>query len=164
MKLAQQQLHVGIGEIVISEDLTSIIVAANLGSCLGFSVYDNKRKLAGMVHCLLPLSKSDPDKAKAKPGMYVDTGVCALMSHFLDSGSNREDLVLGVAGGAAVSDSGGVFDIGKKNYVALKKMLWKNSLLLKAEHVGENYPRTVMLHVNDGTLLLKAQGETIQLF
>ncbi|MCC6933972.1 MAG: hypothetical protein IT292_12105 [Deltaproteobacteria bacterium] len=56
---------VGIGEMVISDDPSAIICAPHLGSCLGITAYDPIRKYGGVIHCLLPNSKSDPSKAQA---------------------------------------------------------------------------------------------------
>ena len=56
------QTLIGIAQMKVSKNPTEILTAPNLGSCLGISVYDRVNKIAGMIHCLLPLSKSDPDK------------------------------------------------------------------------------------------------------
>ncbi|MBX7136912.1 MAG: chemotaxis protein CheD [Oligoflexia bacterium] len=147
----------------ISEDPNEVLVAPNLGSCLGVSVYDPKRRLAGLIHCLLPLSKSDPQKAQQNPYMYVDTGMAAMLDQMVSRGADPKHLIISVGGGANINDENNVFEIGKKNLTVLKKFLWKNNLLLKAEHVGESVSRTVSLHVGSGKTLVKTQGQTIEL-
>ena len=51
---------VGIGEMAISSTAGEILSAPNLGSCVGVAVYDPIHAIGGMIHCLLPLSKSNP--------------------------------------------------------------------------------------------------------
>ncbi|MCB0311254.1 MAG: chemotaxis protein CheD [Bdellovibrionales bacterium] len=150
--------NVGIAQMALSKDPTEILFAPNLGSCLGIAVYDPKRKVGGLIHCLLPMSKSDPEKAKANPFMYVDTGVAKLLETLMGSGSIKKDLEIYVAGGAEINDNAQVFQIGKKNITILRKILWKNDMLIKAQNVGENYSRTISLHIGNGEVWLKAQG------
>ena len=49
---------VGISEFKISEDVGDTLITYSLGSCLGLVLYDPITKVGGMVHCLLPLSKT----------------------------------------------------------------------------------------------------------
>ena len=154
---------VGIAEVNISGNVDDLIIAPNLGSCLGIAAYDPLLKRGGVVHCLLPLSMADKEKAKEKPCMYVDTGVAFLLETLLQMGSKKRDLVISVAGGANINDEHGVFEIGKRNYIALRKMLWKNDLLIAAEHVGDAVSRTLSLDINSGDVFLKIQGERFQL-
>ncbi len=68
---------VAVGDMKIGRD-ADLIVTHALGSCLGLVVYDPVEKVGGLLHAMLPLSKINPDKAKANPYMFVDTGVPAL--------------------------------------------------------------------------------------
>lgn len=154
---------VGISEMKISDNPSMVLVAANLGSCMGVAAYDPKRKVGGIIHCLLPSSSSDPSKAKANPCMYVDTGVAHFLEKLIEKGSKKTDLILVAVGGAALGDSSNVFEIGKNNFAILRKLLWKNNLLLKAHDVGGEWPRTISLYVDTGQIWLKAKGEIIKL-
>lgn len=156
-------IFVGIAEIAFSTDPEETLVAANLGSCLGVGVYDTKTKLAGMIHCLLPLSKSDPEKAKEKPTMYVDTGIPVLFENFFAKGSRKEDLLIWAVGCAQMSEGQEVFEIGKKNHTVFRKILWKNNLLAKHEDVGGSSSRTLSLQVGSGKAFLKTNGQTTEL-
>lgn len=156
-------IHVGIGELAISSNSDDTLIAANLGSCLGISVYDPKLKLGGLIHCMLPLSRSNPDKADEKPATYVDTGVVLLLSELVKRGSNKKDFIVTVVGGSNINDTNNVFEIGKKNYTMFRKVMWKNGLLIKAEDVGEHYSRTICLEVGSGAVWLKAQGTNTRL-
>ena len=52
-------------------------------------------------------------------------------------------------------DPQAVFDIGKRNYLALRKILWKAGILLAGEAVGGNNSRTIRLEIGSGRLWLQ---------
>lgn len=161
--MSSRQHLIGIAQMMISDNPEDVLVAANLGSCLGIAVYDRVNKWGGILHCLLPLSKSDPDKAAKNPCMYVDTGFSQLMEILLRRGTQKKDLLIVVVGGANINDENNVFEIGKKNLTVLKKLLWKNNLLLHAENCGESHSRTLALHIDTGKTYLKALGQTLEI-
>jgi chemotaxis receptor (MCP) glutamine deamidase CheD len=72
------QLVVGISDAKFSTDPNTTLVTYALGSCLGLTIYDGKRRFGGMLHCLLPLSMTVPEKERLNPYMFVDTGVARL--------------------------------------------------------------------------------------
>ena len=153
------QLVAGIGQMHVSCDPNMMLLASNLGSCLGIAVFDPVKKCGGMVHCLLPFSGKDVAKAHKSPCMYVDTGLMAIIKGVIDLGAEKRRLVIAVAGGAQLNDENSVFQIGKKNYTVLRKILWKNNLLIKAEDIGGMQSRTIALHVGTGDILVRANGE-----
>jgi len=64
-----------------------------------------------------------------------------------------------VAGGANVQNAAGDrFKIGKRNYTMLKKLFWKNSILIDAEDVGGTVARTMHLEIGTGRVWLSTAG------
>jgi chemotaxis protein CheD len=55
------------------------------------------------------------------------------------------------------------FQIGKRNYIILKKLLWKNSVLIEAEDVGGSKARTMYLDVGSGRVWLSSAGKETEL-
>ena len=51
------------------------------------------------------------------------------------------------------------FVIGRRNYVILKKLLWKNNLLIDGEQVGGDVARTMYLDVGNGNIWVTVAGE-----
>ena len=154
---------VGIGQMKISDSENTILTAPNLGSCLGIAVYDPEKKIGGMIHCLLPFSKNNPEKAEKEPYHFVDTGLVAMLQEFIRRGCDKSKLLIAVAGGSNINDENKIFEIGAKNYTILKKILWKNNLLLKAEDCGLSISRTVTLNVATGEVLVRSNGQVKKL-
>ena len=131
------------------------IVTHALGSCLGLMVYDPVAKVGGMLHAMLPLSKINPEKAAANPYMFVDKGVPILFKKVYGLGGQKSRLIVKAAGCGSPIGKNEMFKIGERNYTVLKKMLWKNGVLLKAEEVGGSISRTVYFDISTGRVTIK---------
>lgn len=151
----EQHRIVGISDLAVSRDRNELLVTHSLGSCLGLSLYDARAGAAGLLHCMLPESSMDPVKARRCPAMFADTGVQALIDAMLALGAHPRHLVAKVAGGAHVFDDRGMFRIGERNHAALRRVLWKNEILIAAEDVGGTRPRTMYVAVASGRVVLR---------
>ncbi len=154
---------IGIGEMRIVADPGDILVTYSLGSCVGLSLHDPVAGVGGLIHCMLPLSKIDPDKAKKNPERFTDTGVVCLLQACLEHGAERKRLVAKVAGAAKLLDPKGTFKIGERNYTVLRKVLWKNNILIASEDVGGTVARTMYLYMDSGRTTIKSQGQEVEL-
>lgn len=152
-------VNVGMCEMAVSQDPGQTLVTYSLGSCLGIALYDPRAGVGGLIHCMLPLSTTDPDKAKAKPAMFTDTGFVALLTQLLEMGASKKNLIVKVAGGGAPMDSNGRFKIGERNFAVLRKLLWKNQMLIEGEDVGGTKPRTMRLRMADGRVSISTGKE-----
>lgn len=152
---------IGIAEMAISASGGERLVTYALGSCLGVCVHDPIAGVAGLLHVMLPSSDIDPQKAQRNPCMFVDTGVPELFRAAYRAGAHKERLVVKVVGGASTTDGEQLdaFQVGKRNVLTLKKLLWKNGVILRAEDVGGlRLSRTVFLQVATGEVLVKTNG------
>ncbi|HTQ07426.1 MAG TPA: chemotaxis protein CheD [Polyangiaceae bacterium] len=152
-------ITVGVGDLQISTDVNSVLVTYGLGSCIAVLVWDPLRHAGGMVHYMLPLSSITPEKARARPAMFADTGVPLLFERMLGLGSRKGDLVVKVVGGACIQDDNKTFDIGKRNYAALRELLRGAGVAIKAEAVGGGLSRTCRLFVADGRATVRASDD-----
>ena len=157
------QLTVDIADIKVSNDPECVIVTYALGSCIAVMLHDPARRIGGMIHYMLPLSETSPDKAKLKPAMFADTGIPLLFEEMYKHGCDKRDLVVKVAGGGALYDDKGMFNIGQRNYTVLRKLFWKNGVIIKAEDVGGAKSRTARLWVGTGRVTISSQGEEVEL-
>ena len=149
------QLTVDIGDYKISKISGDIVKTYALGSCIALIVYDRVMKIGGMIHCALPDSNVDLEKAKAKPAYFVDTGLPILFNQMKDEGAFIKNCYIKIAGGANIMDPKGVFDIGKRNVLAAKKWLWKYTLGPIAEDIGGDISRTVSLIIDTGEVIIQ---------
>ncbi len=148
---------VDIADFAVSKDPRDTLVTYSLGSCIGVAIWDPEARVGGLLHYMLPESSLSPDKAKANPAMFADTGVPALFRAAYELGATKKRLVVKVAGGSQLLDDNGTFNIGKRNYVMLRKIFWKNGILIDKEDVGGSISRTLRLRCNEGRLTLKTR-------
>ncbi|RMF93558.1 MAG: chemotaxis protein CheD [Nitrospinota bacterium] len=156
---------VGVADMKISAEKDDLIVTYALGSCLGIAIHDPVACVGGLLHVMLPLSTIDPSKAAQNPYMFVDTGVPRLFIECYKAGAKKERLVVKVAGGACLhqNEQEDYFQIGKRNFLTLRKLLWKNGVLLSAYDVGGHHSRTMALAIGSGEVIVKSQGQVKRL-
>ena len=152
---------VGMGDMKISGDPQSEVITYALGSCIGLAVYDPNANIGGIIHYMLPESKLNPEKSKRNPFMFADTGVPLFFKKLYTMGASNKSIVIKVAGGANLLDPADRFNIGKRNYMALRKLLWKNRLMINKESVGGVTHRTLKIDMSAGQILLKMPGHGI---
>jgi len=150
---------VGIAELRALVDPAASIVTYALGSCLGVALFDPVARVGGLLHAMLPDSSLDPARAASNPERFVDTGVPRLFRACYALGARKERLLLRVAGAASVHDEAGdSFRIGQRNLVRLRKLLWKNGVIIHGEDVGGTLPRTMTLHLATGDVVIRSNG------
>jgi chemotaxis protein CheD len=157
------QYVIGIAEMKVTDQPEDVLVTYSLGSCVGVSLYDPAARVGGMIHCMLPLSKIDPVKAQANPSMFTDVGVPNLIQAVFDLGADRRRIVAKVAGAASLLDDKGLFKIGERNHTVLRKVLWKNNIMVAAEDVGGSASRTMHLYMESGRTTIKSGGNEVEL-
>ena len=148
-------LVVGISDCKVSRDPEAVLVTYALGSCIAVALYDPVAKAGGLLHYMLPESAIDRAKAAEHPFMFADTGIPRLIEVLRTAGGEPRRMVVRLAGGAQVLDSQGVFQIGKRNYLAARRILWKAGILIAAEAVGGEVSRTTRLEVGSGRLWVR---------
>lgn len=154
---------VDIADLAVSNDPHATLITYSLGSCIGVAIWDPGVKVGGMLHYMLPDSQLSPEKARANPAMFCDTGVPKLFRAVYELGAQKQRLIVKVAGGSQLLDDNGTFNIGKRNYLALRKIFWKNGVMIKSENVGGNLSRTLKLEVATGIVTLKSRNQEVPL-
>lgn len=153
---------VGVGDMKVSDKADAVLVTYSLGSCLGVCIYDSVSRVGGLLHYMLPESSIDEAKARQAPFMFGDTGIPLLFKETYRLGAVKNRLRVIVAGGAGILDQKGFFNIGKRNYTLLRKLFWKNNVMIDFEDVGGNVNRTLKLEVANGTTWLKTSSNGIR--
>lgn len=161
----ENRVSVGIGQLAISRDPGTILVAYGLGSCIGVSAFDPVTKVVGMVHVLLPDSEGRTPDA-TEPARYADVAIANLVKAMVEIGASIQRLVIKLAGGASVLGQANAqkFKIGERNAEAVKEQLVKHALVCAAEELGGTRGRTLELHAATGkTYVRTAASPAVEL-
>ena len=157
-------LHtVGISDCAVTNDIRVTLVTYALGSCIAVTVYDPVTHVAGLLHYMLPDSLLGEEKAKANPWMFADTGIPHLFLKAYAEGASKGRLKVSVIGGAQVLGAQDSFQIGKRNHMAARKILWRAGVMVHREDVGGQLPRTVHFEVETGRVVVSHAGEEREL-
>lgn len=154
---------IGISERYLSKTAGDLLVTHALGSCVGVAIHDPMANVGGILHYMLPTGALDANKAKDNPFMFGDTGIPAFFKEAYAMGASKERLRVVIAGGARVIESVQSLDIGARNVVIARKLFWKNGVLIAAEDVEGNKPRTLFLEVGSGRTWFTTRGEVHEL-
>lgn len=153
-----EMIKVGMADLNVCTS-PDAITTLGLGSCVGIVLYDPIRKIAGMVHIMLPDStKIINNSNKAK---FADTGIDALIERLIKVGADRKVLISKIAGGAqmfAFGNNSDMMRIGERNVEATKAKLQELGICIKAEDTGANYGRTIEFYPEFGELHIKSVG------
>ncbi len=152
------RIIVGVADLRVANDPAATLVTYALGSCIGVVIYDPAVKVGGLLHYMLPESSLDPDKAGRYPFMFADTGIPCLFQEAYKLGAVKERMIVKVAGGSQLLEDSSQFNIGRRNYVALRKIFWSHGVLIHGEAVGGNTNRTVRLELGSGKVWVKTAG------
>lgn len=152
---------IGVGDLGATADPGRGVRTYALGSCVAIILKDPAAKTVGMVHVALPESAINAQKAAEKPGYFADTGLPALLKIMAALGCDPKGRGLHayMAGGANVMDPNNLFNIGKRNALATKKLLWQMGIPLKAEDTGGTISRTVSVYTGTGIIRLSSPGK-----
>lgn len=153
------RIVVGVGEMGVSNRAGDRLITHSLGSCLGIAIHDPLALVGGLLHIMLPDSTLNPQMADRYPCMFANTGLCNLFNTVRDLGARRQRLKVVLVGGARVIAGKNSFHIGERNYRAVRRILWRNNILVSAEEVGGTAARTMDLNMADGevTVLINAE-------
>lgn len=158
----KKEIRVGIADsaIVSSPDR---LITMGLGSCIGIAIYDRERKIAGLVHIMLPDSKQF--KNIVNPLKYADLGIENLVNEMIKNGCKKENMIAKIAGGASMfnfPDKKIISDIGKRNSLASIETIKKLSIPIVGEDIGGNKGRTMIFESSDGSVIIKSIGSDIK--
>lgn len=157
-----EMIKVGMADLNVCTS-PNALTTLGLGSCVGIVLFDPIRKIAGLVHVMLPDStKIINNENKAK---FADTGIDVLISEMIKIGADRRALIAKIAGGAqmfAFKNNNEMMRIGERNVEATKFKLHELGIMIKAEDTGANYGRTIEFYAETGALKIKSVGKELK--
>jgi chemotaxis protein CheD len=160
---AGRRLVVGIAESAVSGQAGDVIVTHALGSCIAVCIWDPVVKVAGMLHFLLPDSRINPKRALEQPSAFADTGIPLLFQTAYGLGLQKARSIVCLVGGADIAGGGGAggLNVGRRNILGAKNLLWRNGVLIRNESIGGRIARTVTLSVNEGRMEVTSAGSEV---
>ena len=158
-----KQITVNIADMKVSNDPSEFLVTYSLGSCCSLAVYDPVVKVSGLIHIMLPDSTIEKNLDNINPHKFVDLGVPALYKEMFKHGCKRQNIITKVMGGSNVMDKNKFFNIGERNFTAIRKMLWRNNMIIHKEDVGGSKSRTVKIYTATGKVIISSGSEEYEL-
>jgi chemotaxis protein CheD len=148
---------IGIGEYAALGNKGDRIKTYALASCVALIAYSPLKKAGGMIHIALPYI-TDKELSKSRPGYFATTGVPLLINLLCCKfGCTKEELKIGIYGGADSINQQDVFNIGKRNIEAVKDVLSSLGLKIYKTEVGGNISRTIELDISTGCIEISTQ-------
>ncbi len=154
-------ITLGIGDYGVTVKKGEILKTFGLGSCVAVCCADLKVGLAAMIHIALPDSAINLERTREKPGYFADSGLDALFLQMAKLGfiPRPGQFRIKLVGGANILDSQNTFNIGKRNVLAIKRLLWAKGFGPVAEDIGGTYSRTVSLEAGTDKVLVSSPGK-----
>ena len=139
------------------------ITTLGLGSCVGIVLYDATKKIAGMVHVMLP--DSTKIRNNGNIAKFADTGIHELMNKLIKMGASKTSMIAKIAGGAqmfAFQSNNEMLRVGERNVEATKQILHGLKIPIIAEDTGLNYGRTIEFYPESGELIVRSVGKPLK--
>lgn len=158
---------VGEADLIVTSNPEDTLTTNSLCSDLAVLLFDHKEGIGGLLHTMLPdsnIEKIPQDSVAFNPYKYVDTGTLRLFKKVYKAGALKHNLTLSVFGGC-YGNTDDKFDIGKRNFLDLRKVAWQEGLLIKNEHVGgSRVNRTVIFDIQDGRITLDVDKKEVFIY
>jgi len=163
--VSDEIVNVGVAEYYVTHN-PHTLASFGLGSCVGVALYDDKHKIGGLAHIMLPDSRSMTKKGN--PGKFADTAIRSMVEEMERLGSRRSDIKAKIAGGACMFTIPGAVNprnvpgpclgmqIGDRNIEAAKSTLKELKIQLLAEDTGGNYGRTMRFDISSGKVTISS--------
>jgi chemotaxis protein CheD len=144
-------ISVKVSDMVLSTCTPNLLVANNLGSDLGISIFDPVAKLGAMFHAMLPESRVHPDMAEKNPFIFVDTGLPRMLEAVYAKGAFKGHMIAFVAGGANLLEKGPqLFSVGMHNANKTFEILQNHQIPVRRQAVGGKQMRSLYLNLETG--------------
>lgn len=137
-----------------------VLVTYGLGSCVAIVLFDPAKKVGGMAHVMLPsrsLARRDD-----VPGKTPQTAVPAILERLTAMGANTRRVTGRLVGGASLFSAlspPGTIQMGERNVVASREVLYQHGIPLVGQLVGGESGCSVWFTVADGSVLVRSANQ-----
>lgn len=139
------------GEYYVTQ--RDMVIVTVLGSCVSACIRDPEIPIGGMNHFMLPEHGGDANSPLSSSARYGAYAMEVLINNLLGLGARRERLEAKVFGAGRVLT--GMTDIGSRNAKFVLEYLHREKIPVRAEDMGDDYPRKVYFFPQTGRVLVK---------
>ena len=108
---------------------------------------------------MLPEAPAERALSGQSPYMFADSGIPLLFREAYEKGAQKRRLRVRVAGGAQILDDRGLFNIGERNCLAMRRILRDAGVAIHAEETGGAIARTMRFDMASGRLFLRSPSQ-----
>lgn len=162
IELKKGDVRVGIAEAA-AVLAPGTIATIGLGSCVGILLYDTHKKIAALIHIMLPDSKLFRNIPNAYK--FADLAVPLMLEELKGQGCYKRNIIAKIAGGSSMfkfSEKNINSEVGLRNVNSVKEILEKEGIKLLAEDTGGNKGRTMIVDAETGQVQIKVVGGIIK--
>jgi len=146
----KKQYYLLAGAIFVSKE--PFWVTTVLGSCVAICLYDTINHFGGINHFMLPYWSG---QGLSSP-RYGDIAIIKLINEMESYGSNKNNLIAKLFGGASVLDyNHSSIAIGDKNINVAKDILKENNIKITSENTGGLVGRKIIYKTATGEVYHK---------
>ena len=152
------QIVVGIAEMKMGGKRDELITYA-LGSCVGICMYDDKLKIGGLLHAMLPDAFENDGNVDMNFERYVNTGIRNLFRMVCAHGASSKNLKVKLIGGANMFGfdfTNKDMDIGTQNVIQSKRILADIGIPIVAQMTGGTVGRTIKFNIETAQVQVNA--------
>jgi len=142
-------------EIVVPKEPTEIVTM--VGSAVAVTLYDRVLRTGGLLHFLEP----EWNKINEATCKYGDIGIKSLIKKMLKNGSQRENLIANIIGGATIGEFNiDTLPIGIRNVQMAKKILDEEEIAVDIIEIGKELGRYVSFNTETGETKIRIQKKS----
>ncbi len=125
-----------------------------LGSCVGITLHDQRNRIGGLAHIVLPLTNGQ----SGHPGKYADTAIPELIRLIEKEGGRIRNLAAKLAGGANMFSSTNLNPVGDQNLATVETLLKDAGIPVLGRHCGGKQGRRMAFCVETGKVTVEVVG------
>lgn len=150
--MVAQLQKVNMGELKLEKN-DGILAAYGIGSCVIVVCYDREKKVAAMLHAMLP----EKSKKGSRENKFADAGIENMVKELLVNDASISRLRAKIFGGAKMFDIKSTVEaIGDRNVAVARQVLAAKGIPLEGEDTGSNYGRSIEFDVATFTATVKS--------
>jgi chemotaxis protein CheD len=149
-----KRIILNIGEIAVSKEAATLETI--LGSCVAVCLWDDKFRIGGLNHYLLPHEQPNTPKST----VYGATSIDALVEQVVAAGADIRNLQAQIfGGGSVITDLDDIFNIGVENVRIAQIKLQEYDIPIVSAHVRAKQGIRVIFKTLSGEVTVKPLGK-----